>query len=92
MKPNKYEELDLAICDHIARGIGHPIYSSVLLDIARRLLAYNRTPFPEEWRLIDRRLQAMRKTGVLKHDRASLGGVGGWCVLKQPNARHEGAP
>ena len=81
MKTNKYQELDNAICDYIARGAGHPIYSSVLAGIARSLLALNKTPFPEEWRIIDRRLQAMRKAGRLEYARKKGGGHGGWRII-----------
>lgn len=34
-----------------------------------------------EWRLVDRRLQAMRKAGRLAYQKATINGVGGWRVL-----------
>lgn len=81
MSESKYHALDTAICGHIAREGGHPIYSSILASIARPLLAKNKTPFPEEWRLIDRRMQAMRKAGRLEYVRKKGGGPGGWQVV-----------
>jgi hypothetical protein len=77
----KYEELDKAIIDHIRRGFGHPIYSNVLANLARPLLATNKTPFPEEWRLIDRRMQALRRNGKLDYVRKKGGGHGQWRVV-----------
>ena len=63
MEVNKYQALDDAIREHIRAGRGQPTNSSALEALARPLLATNRTPFPEAWRLIDRRMQAMRKAG-----------------------------
>lgn len=83
---SKFKALDDAICDHIARGSGHPIYSSALAAIAKPLLATNRTPFPEEWRLIDRRMQAMRKAGRLAYERTKGGGHGRWRVVEDNDA------
>ena len=79
MKTTKYAELDSAICEHIERGKGHPHYSDSLINIARPLLS-KKTPFPEEWRLIDRRMQAMRKAGRLVYERPSDGGRAKWRV------------
>lgn len=82
-----YKELDDAICEHIAAlPWRHPIYSQKLLLMAASEIGRDVTESDEKvWRLIDRRLQALRKAGVLKHERASLNGVGGWRVLKTPN-------
>lgn len=91
MKTEKYAEMDRAIREHIARGEGHPIYNNALWDIAKPLLSTNRTPFPEEWRLIDRRMQAMRKAGLLEYDRQKRGKKSGcetgWRVVnaQSPN-------
>ena len=79
---NKYQELDAAICDYVARRAGHPIYSSVLEGIARRLAAANRVPLQEPWRLIDRRMQSLRKAGRLAYERKTGGGSGVWRVLQ----------
>lgn len=78
MKANKYSDLDEAICVHIRSGRGHPTNSSALEAVARPLLATNKTPFPVVWRLIDRRMQAMRKAGRLAYDRS---GGGRWRVV-----------
>jgi len=78
MAENKYQELDDAICAHIAQRIAHPTASSTLEAIARPLLARNKTPFPEEWRLIDRRMQAMRKAGRIVYERTKDGCHGRW--------------
>ena len=78
MSENKYQELDDAICAHIAQRIVHPTASSTLETIASPLLARNKTPFPEAWRLIDRRMQAMRKAGRIVYERTKDGGHGRW--------------
>jgi hypothetical protein len=64
---DEYSKLDAAICAHIEAGMGHPTNSSALADIARPLNRGNRAP---TWRLIDRRMQAMRKSGRLAWSKA----------------------
>ena len=66
-----YKELDDAIKAHIAARPGHhPIYSTPLLNMAARELgreAYKGDD--KEWRLIDRRLQALKKSGQVMYAR-----------------------
>ena len=81
MSENKYQAMDDAICAHIAAGRGHATNSSALEAFARPLLASNRTPFPVAWRLIDRRMQTMRKAGRLVYERTKGGGHGRWRVV-----------
>jgi DNA-binding transcriptional regulator PaaX len=81
MSTAKYKELDDAICEHIAQGRGHATNSSALEEIAKPLLASNKTPFPVAWRLIDRRMQTMRKDGRLVYERTKGGGHGRWRVV-----------
>lgn len=89
----KYQMLDDAICAHIAKGYGHPTNSSALETIARPLLASNNRPSPGvAWRLIDRRMQAMRKAGRLVYERTKAGGGHGrWRVGEASNSLgHQG--
>ena len=81
MKANQYHELDSAICAHIATGFGHATNNSELEAIARPLLATNKTPFPVAWRLIDRRMQNMRKAGRLVYERMQGARHGRWRVV-----------
>jgi len=84
MKPNKYQSLDDAICEVIRAGRGHPTHSSNLEGIARFLIASGiggRSPFPVAWRLIDRRMQTMRKDGRIVYDSANGGVHGRWRVV-----------
>jgi hypothetical protein len=64
-----YKELDDAIKSHIEQRPGkHPIYSAQLLHMAAVELgrdAYRGDD--KEWRLIDRRLQALKKAGQVQH-------------------------
>lgn len=80
MAGERFEELDDAICAHIRAGRGHPTNSSELEELDRPLLATNRTPFPQAWRLIDRRMQAMRNAGRLTYQRTKKAGRG-WQVV-----------
>lgn len=66
-----YKELDDAICDHIGSGsTQHPIYAQRLLSMAVREVGGNTTESDDRvWRLIDRRLQALKKAGRLRYDR-----------------------
>lgn len=77
---NKYQVLDDAICWHIKYSLGHPSASSSLAAIARQLLASNKTPFPVAWRLIDRRLQVMRKNGRIVYEHTKGVGRRRWRV------------
>lgn len=82
MEANKYRSLDDAICEHVRAGRGSPTNSSALEAIAHPLLATNKTPFPVAWRLIDRRMQALRKAGRLKfHRNARTGLRPAWGVV-----------
>lgn len=81
-RANKYEALDAAIVEHIREGRSHPIYSSALESIARPLLDTQKTPFPAPWRLIDRRMQALRRAGRLAYQRKKGGGHGQWQVVE----------
>lgn len=74
MEANKYQVLDDAICELIRSGRGQPTNSSALEELARPLLATNRTPFPVAWRLIDRRMQSMRKAGRIVYGKADKHG------------------
>lgn len=75
-----YKELDDAIVQHIAKRPGHhPIYSGPLLDMAANELGReNQLGDDKEWRLIDRRMQALKKEGRI--------------VFKRQPARWEVAP
>lgn len=81
MEANKYQALDEAICAFIRAGRGHPTNSSALEEAARPLLAINKTPSPQAWRLIDRRMQAMRRAGRLAYERKKGCGHGRWIVV-----------
>jgi hypothetical protein len=49
--------------------------------MAQPLLSTNKTPFPEGWRLIERRMLAMQKDGRLVYERTKGGGHGRWRVV-----------
>jgi hypothetical protein len=62
-KAEDYGQLDEAICRWIATSsIGHPANSSDLNQIAATFTAGG-----EPWRLIDRRMQAMRRSGRIEY-------------------------
>ena len=75
-----YKELDDEICCHIdMRPDVHPIYSSLLAMAAAKELGRDIVCGDEkEWRLIDRRLQALKKAGRVRYERPR------W-VLVRPN-------
>jgi len=83
-----YKELDDAICAHIAISGKHPIYSGLLLNMAATELGRSTDHGDEkEWRLIDRRLQALKKAGRVEYARLPAR----W-VLVPPNGPHQRAP
>ena len=70
-----YYQLDDAICAHIQGSHMRPIYATNLLLMARELIVLDlvsrRSPFLAVWRIIDRRMQAMRKTGRIEYVRGT---------------------
>lgn len=77
-----FKELDEAIVNHVLTNSLHPIYSEVLLRAAAAILNEPESPRSEkQWRLIDRRLQSMRRSGKLKYDRKVESGHGQWTVM-----------
>lgn len=66
-----YKELDEAIKSHIEQQPGeHPIYSLKLLHMAA--VELGRVAYRggnKEWRLIDRRIQALKKAGQVMYAR-----------------------
>ena len=81
MKTNKYQALDDAICEHLRSGRGSPTNSSALEALAQPLLAANKTPFPVAWRLIDRRVQAMKRAGRVEYRKSGAGARARWVVI-----------
>jgi len=82
---NKYQLLDDAICDFFSAGMrGSPCINDKLLLLAADALS---TPAALAhidqrcWRLIDRRMQAMRKAGRTKYLRARKGFPAHWEVV-----------
>lgn len=64
-----YKFLDDAICEYIAMRPGcHPMYSEPLIRMAAKELGRGDMPFGDdkEWRLIDRRMQALKKAGRIR--------------------------
>ena len=77
---NRYRALDDAICDHFRRDMGHPTNSSRLEQMARQVMVESGRPNAVAWRLIDRRIQAMKKAGRLRFERPPEGGKKVWQV------------
>jgi len=76
---SQYEELDKRIIEAIKRRC-NPLYNGVVCAEAERIaVAQPREPF----RVIDGRLQALRKAGKIKHYRKQdrIDGIGGWHVV-----------
>lgn len=79
---SQYDELDSRIVAAIARK-KNPIYdSTVATEAARLAVATGR----EDYRVVDARLQALRKKGCIQHltnaqAKALDGGSGGWRVV-----------
>ena len=71
MRTAAYRDLDDAIIAHLeCEPWRHPIYVESLLRISAQELGRDATHGDEkEWRLIDRRLQALKKAGRLRYVR-----------------------
>ena len=77
-----YSELDDAILRFLENRDKHPTNSGDLMVIARRL-----TMGEPWWRLIDRRMQALRKAGRIRFDRTATNRTHGWVVLPAQEAQ-----
>lgn len=79
---SRYAELDEAIVGYIARNRKNPMHSSAVGKLSAEALGRDSEHGDEkEWRLIDRRLQAIRKAGRIKYEKATINGAGGWRVV-----------
>ncbi len=76
----QYRALDDAICQHLSSGSAkHPIYAELLLRLACEVLDIAADDGTDRaWRLIDRRLQALRKAGAISYVRSGEFGRGHW--------------
>lgn len=74
-----YDELDAAIVARITAGATSlgKIDSG---DVRRMCADIARATGRESFRVLDGRLQALRKKGVIAMERASINGAGGWRV------------
>lgn len=85
---SKYQRLDDAICEHIRAGGCHPTQSMALVAIVREMADAGQIMIgrrsPVYWRVIDRRMQAMRKAGVLTYEKSAWGGPAQWRVADRP--------
>lgn len=73
---SKYDKLDAAIVTFIGGGNRHGVYLSPRLQ-ALACDAVN-DPQAEAWRILDRRLQALRKAGRIKYGGQRIG----WLVVE----------
>lgn len=73
---SKYDKLDAAIITHIAGGGNHGVYQVSYLQTLAAKSVDDR--YPEAWRIIDRRLQALRKAGRIKYGGQKVG----WFVVE----------
>jgi len=84
---NQYEEIDRRILKAIEQR-SNPLCSQQCRDEAKRLAE---TTGRESFRVIDGRLQAMRKAGKIQYrTKVGSGGQGGWHLVT-PNAESNGA-
>jgi hypothetical protein len=74
----QYAELDKRILKVIAER-GSPLYNKHVNEEARRLAAATGR---DDFRVIDGRLQALRKAGTIRHlTKSESNGQGGWHVV-----------
>jgi hypothetical protein len=75
-----YTELDAAIVAHIAAGKPYPQDDALLARQAQQLALY---PYKAPgWKLIERRMQVLRKAGRIKYDHSAGIGRGQWHVVE----------
>ncbi len=79
---SQYDEIDSRIFNAIENKKS-PIYSSLCVEEAKRI---SKATGRDVFRVIDGRLQAMRKAGKIIHrTKAEANGIGGWHVVTQKN-------
>lgn len=79
----RYQRLDEAIIKHIReKKPGHPVNNMALVVIVNEMAAAGDISATVSWRVIDRRLQAMRRAGVLSFEKGADGGPAEWRVVE----------
>ena len=77
-----YTRLDAEIIEQISKGKSNftSIYIAVSMTVARMIEPTSKKS--DDWRVVDRRLQSLRKAG-----RISYSGRGGWVIGKDAKER-----
>ncbi len=65
----KNEELDAEILDAIQNGCGRVTFSRIVNRVYKHQIGLGHPIFHRQWRLVDRRLQELRKRRVIRYDR-----------------------
>jgi hypothetical protein len=73
---NQYEEIDAAILKSIESGKN--LFHAISLDVTNVTHPLAEATGAEEWRIVDRRLQSLRKKGKISYSRAD-----GWEIVKE---------
>lgn len=82
---NQYAELDQRILSGIAEH-GTPWFNRFINEEAARIAKLSGRA---KYRIIDARLQALRRQGLIRHfTKAETGGDGGWRLLAASDAGH----
>lgn len=71
---HEYTKLDDAIVAHLQRGDGHPTNSAVLSALAMEVIRDNGLSARIGWRVIDRRIQALKTAGRIALERKAGSG------------------
>lgn len=79
---DRYAELDQALCERI--GEDEVSFLKLLTCVGEQAKKLCVRPATEPFRLVDRRLQALKKKGLIKFTRSK--GSGGWVKVQKVQA------
>jgi hypothetical protein len=80
-KPN-YTGIDTAIINAIKQG-RHGFNTIASLSYVKLEAKQHETEKRKSWRVVDMRLQAMRKKGLIEFNRATRNDIGGWKLTEE---------
>lgn len=82
---SQYDKLDQLIIERLrTNGFALPFSHIDTRSVHEEAARLEKETGSDSFRIVDRRLQALRKAGKIRHARASEGGPG-WVIVKEPS-------
>lgn len=79
---SQYDKLDQLIIERLRNSETAATFTQISTTVNDEAARLERATGSESFRIVDRRLQALRKAGKIRHARASEGGPG-WVIVQE---------